>query len=292
VDYGRVQFFFREVGRNFSRNVVMQLTAIGTVAVMVLLLGAFLYTRALGATIGDDIVKKIEISVFLNRDVDAAAVQKLRTAIDDDRRVRSVAYIPKAQGLKEVSERLKGQFDTSLLTENPLPDALRVKVTKPENVHAVAASIKRMHGVATVEYAQDAVERMLKLIDVFARIGFVVVALLILTAAIIISNTIRLTVYARRREIAIMRLVGASGAYIRGPFICEGLVDGILGAAIAVGVLALARQILMPKLTAALPFIPLSTTASGLVLGGELLLVGAVVGIVASWVSVGRHLRT
>jgi cell division transport system permease protein len=124
------------------------------------------------------------------------------------------------------------------------------------------------------------------------KVGIAILALLIFTAAIIISNTIRLTVYARRREIAIMQLVGASNTYIRLPFICEGLIDGLLGALLALVVLAVARWQLLPKLTTALPFIPpdvIRIDTSLLTL--ELLGVGAAVGILASWASVSRQLR-
>jgi cell division transport system permease protein len=143
-----------------------------------------------------------------------------------------------------------------------------------------------------VEYAHDAVERLLRLSDVAGKIGVAILALLIFTAAIIISNTIRLTVYARRREIAIMQLVGASNTYIRLPFICEGLLDGVLGALVAVAILAVARWQLLPKITTALPFVPVDVLrVDPLSLTAELLGVGAAVGILASWVSVSRQLR-
>ncbi len=189
-------------------------------------------------------------------------------------------------------ERLRGQIDTSLLTSNPLPDALRVRVVEPAEVRGVAAAIRRLPNVAHVEYAQDAVERVLAVSAVLGRIGLAIVALLVVTAAIIISNTIRLTVFARRREIAIMHLVGASGAYIRWPFIFEGVVAGVLGSALAVVLLDVARFRFLPKLFAALPFLPLHAVAinEGL-FALELLGVGAAVGLVASWFSVGRYLR-
>ena len=113
------------------------------------------------------------------------------------------------------------------------------------------------------------------------------------SAAIVIANTIRLTVFARRREIAIMQLVGATNTYIRLPFICEGLLDGILGSLVAVALLTIARAALWPRLLEALPWVALGATpVNGRILAAELVLVGAAIGIVASWISVGRHLRT
>ena len=202
MDWGRIRFFLSEVWRNFTRNLAMQFTAIGTVAVTIVLLGSFLFTREAIGKIGDDVLKRIEISVFLTEGATPAATRSLAARLSADPRILSVEYIPKAVGLRRMHERLRGQIDTSLLTQNPLPDALRVRVRNPDTVHAVAASIRALPLVANVEYAHDAVEKLLKLSDVLGRIGLGIVVLLVLTAAIIISNTIRLTVFARRREIA------------------------------------------------------------------------------------------
>jgi cell division transport system permease protein len=292
MDPGRIRFFLSEVWRNFTRNLVMQLTAIGTVTITILLLGGFLFVRETVGTIASDVVHKIEISVFLSDAASESDARRTIAAIERDRRVKSVVYVSKAEGLRQLRERLRGQIDTSLLTANPLPIKLRVRVVDPARVRSVAAYVRTIPNVARVEYAQDAVEKLLAVSDVLGRIGLGIVTLLVFTAAIIISNTIRLTVFARRREIAIMHLVGASGAYISLPFICEGLIAGLVGAALAVALLALGRFQLLPKLAVALPFVPLHTGGqSAWLLALELLGVGAAVGIVASWFSVGRYLR-
>jgi cell division transport system permease protein len=185
--------------------------------------------------------------------------------------------------------RLGRDFDTSLLTANPLPNAFRVAVRNVDTVPEVAASIAKLPGVAKVDYAADTVTKLLRAADVIARIGMAMIGLLVLTAAIIIANTIRLTVFARRREIAIMQLVGATNMYIRMPFIAEGIVAGVIGAAVAIGVLAVAQTQIVPKVAATLQFVPFHVNE--LQLAGELLLVGAAVGLIASWFSVGRYLR-
>jgi cell division transport system permease protein len=293
MDWGRIRFFLSEVRRNFTRNLVMQLTAIGTVTVTIVLLGGFLFARQTIGAIGDDVLHKIEISIFLKDSATPADAKALVAKLSADPRVKTVAFVSKAEGLKQLRERLRGQIDTSLLTSNPLPDSLRVRVVDPERVQSVAAFAQKQPSVAKVEYAQDVIVKMLQLAGVLGRIGLGIVALLVFTAAIIISNTIRLTVFARRREIAIMQLVGASGFYIRMPFICEGFVDGVLGAVVALVVLAIARLELLPKLVVAVPFVPVHAVNINVVtFSGELLAVGAAVGIVASWLSVGRYLRT
>ncbi|MGH7747258.1 MAG: cell division protein FtsX, partial [Candidatus Dormibacteria bacterium] len=221
-----------------------------------------------------------------------AAERALLARIAADPRVRSATFVPRAEGLRQLETRLRGEVDTSLLTQNPLPDAIRVHVSNPAAVSAVAAALGRMPGVADVVYARDAVARLLALWSVLERIGLGTLALLLLAAAIVISNAIRLTVFARRREIAIMQLVGGSGTYVRLPFICEGIVDGLLGALLALVLLALARAELFPRLVAALPFLPFESAArADPLLAAELVGIGAVVGAVAAWLAVGRYLR-
>jgi cell division transport system permease protein len=271
----------------------MQVTAIGTVTVMILLLGTVLFAQETLGRIGGNEIAKIEISAFMSDKASPADAKRLAAALKRDPRVKSVTYVPKAAGLRQMRDRLRGQIDTSLLTSNPLPDALRIRVVDPNAVHAVADVVRKMPNVANVEYQRDFVDRLLRLYDVMSKVSVAFIALLVITAAIIISNTIRLTVYARRREIAIMQLVGASGTYIRLPFICEGLLDGVIGAVLAVGLLAVGRWQLWPRLESALPFFPLQQADSNFGLFAlQLLGVGALVGIVASWISVGRYLRT
>ncbi len=293
LDWGKLKFFLGEVTRNFSRNAGMQMTAIGTVAITIVLLGLFLFVRAALADVGTRLLDQIEISAYLSADVTSAQVRAIGLLLAQDPRIASAQFVPKRQGLAELRERTKGTIDTALLTENPLPDKFRVKTRVPEQVPAVASEVRRLAGVTNVVYGQQVVARLLQLGAVLRRIGIAVIVVFFVVAGIIIANTIRLTVFARRREIAIMQLVGATNTYIRLPFICEGLLDGVIGAAVAVGLLVVARGALWPRLLEALPWVQLNATPMDpRILAGELIAVGAAIGLVASWISVGRHLRT
>ena len=289
MDWGKVQFFLGEVYANFTRNAAMQLTAIGTVAVTIVMLGTFLYVRETLSSFGQGILKQIEIAVYLDDAVNDDQAKSLAATLAADPRVAAARYVPRAEGLREMRQRLGTDFDTSLLTANPLPNAFRVQLRNADDVPAVAATIAKMPGVAKVDFAADTVTKLLRAADVVGRVGLGMIALLVLTAAIIIANTIRLTVFARRREIAIMQLVGATGTYIRMPFIAEGIIAGVAGAVVAIAVLAIGKTQLVPKIAATLQFIPFHVNE--LQLAGELLLVGAAVGFLASWFSVGRYLR-
>ncbi|HEY6327054.1 MAG TPA: permease-like cell division protein FtsX [Candidatus Cybelea sp.] len=293
MDSGKVKFFLGEVSRNFTRNTGMQMTAIGTVAITIVLLGMFLFVRAALADAGKQLLDQIEISAYVRSDATPKQVAAIGRYLAADPRIASAQFVPKRQGLAELRERTKGEIDTGLLTENPLPDKFRIKARVPEDVPAVAAGVRRLAGVDNVVYGQTIVQRLLQLGAVLRRVGIGVIAVFFAVAGIIIANTIRLTVFARRREIAIMQLVGATNTYIRLPFICEGLVAGLIGALLAVGLLAVARATLWPRLLEALPWAALrAAPMDPRLLAGELILVGAAIGIVASWIAVGRHLRT
>lgn len=293
MDWGRIRFFLGEVQRSFTRNAGMQITAIGTVAVTIVMLGAFLYVRAALIHVGAQVFDQVKISAYADTSATTAQEDDIRTALAKDPRILSVQFVPKKQGLAQMRQVFKGQIDTSLLTENPLPDMFRIRVRDAQEVPAVAARVARIPHIADVEYGRQVVQRLLQIAAVMRRVGIAVIVLFLLVAGIIISNTIRLTVFARRREISIMQLVGATNMYIRMPFICEGLLAGLAGATLAVGALALARVSLMPKIALALPWLQVGSVSvdmTTIIL--ELLAVGAAVGVIASWFAVGRYLRT
>ena len=294
MDSGKVKFFLGEVLRNFTRNAGMQATAIGTVAMTIVRLGAFLFVRQALAGLGNELLSQVEFSIYFKSDATTAQEDVARAAMQHDPRVASMQFVPKKEGLAELSAQTHGKIDAgALLTENPLPDKLRVQAKDPSLVPAIAASAGKLDGVENVVYQGDVIARLVAIVEVLRRIGIGAIAVFSIVACVIISNTIRLTVFARRREISIMQLVGATNMYIRAPFICEGLIAGVLGALIAVAILAIARFTLWPNLLLSLPFIQFgSTTINAPLFVAELLAAGGAIGVTASWYSVGRHLRT
>lgn len=271
----------------------MQITAIGTVAVTIVLLGVFLFARTTLTGLGEQLLGQFEVAVYFNNDASPKQITAVENTLKADERVASVTFVSKKQGLAELRDQTKGVIDTSILTENPLPDKLRVKAKNAEMVAAIASSVQKAPGVANVLYGEAAVQRLLELGSVLRTVGIAFIIVFLLVAGIIISNTIRLTVFARRREIAIMQLVGATNTYIRMPFICEGLLDGFVGALIALVVLAVAKAVVWPHFVDSLSWMSLKfTDANGSALALQLLLVGGLVGAIASWISVGRYLRT
>lgn len=271
----------------------MQATAIGTVTVTIVLIGSFLIAQASLAHVGAQLMRQIEISAYLKDGLSTSQTRMLISHIKTDPRIESVEYIPKKQGLAELAARTRGSLDLSILTENPLPDKLRIQVYNTASIPSVAIMLRKIPGVANVKYGAKVVTRFVQLTNVLHRVALLVLGLFVLVAGVIIANTIRLTVFARRREIAIMQLVGATDGAIRLPFIVEGVLSGVLGSIIAIAILSLARMLLWNRLATALPWVPLDASSiHPLVLGAQLLGAGAIIGAIASWLSVGRYLRT
>ncbi|HEV7180688.1 MAG TPA: permease-like cell division protein FtsX, partial [Candidatus Baltobacteraceae bacterium] len=184
MDWGKVKFFLGEVLRNFTRNAGMQATAIGTVAITIILLGAFLFIRGTLAGLGNEVLNQIEISVYMDTGASIAQVDAVRAKLVHDPRIMSVDYVSKKQGLAELRDRTRGIIDTSLLTQNPLPDKLRVRVHDPSEVTTVAASIRKLGAVGNVVYPQTIVERLLQLGNVLRRVGLIVIAVFLVVAGV------------------------------------------------------------------------------------------------------------
>lgn len=293
LDWGRVRFFWAEVAQNFTRNISMAVAAIGTIGISVVILGVFLFLRSSFQTIMHNIVGQVEIAMYLRDDAKPADVAALTKALHSDPRVQSVRYVSKRQAIVNLRRTLRGQFNLNILNTNPLPNTILVHPKDPHAVPAMAAQYQGRPGINVVNYGSSVTEKLLRAEEVFSATGLGVVALLLLATALIMYNTIRLTVFARQREIGIMQLVGATGWAVRWPFVFEGIISGLLGACIGLLVLNAGYRSLAPKFTINLPFIPFNPASVSLPhLALELLGVGVLVGMLSAMLSVGRYLRT
>jgi cell division transport system permease protein len=291
-DWGRVRFFWAEVGQNFTRNVPMALTAIGTVAISIVLLGVFLYLRTSFDSVMKTLVDQVALSLYLRDDARPADVHALAVQLSADPRVDSVRYVSKKQAIEHLRQTLRGQFNLNLLNTNPLPNTIVVHARHPADIPMLAQELGRSPVVAAVNYGQGLTEKLLRAERWLSVAGLIVVGLLLVATALIIYNTIRLTVFARQREIHIMQLVGATGWTVRWPFVFEGLLSGLCGALLGLGALALAYHSLAPAFVVNLPFLPFHPASVSLVrLSLELLTIGVLVGMLSSLLSVSRYVE-
>ena len=178
-------------------------------------------------------------------EVTNAQKNAVRVKLENDPRVASLEYISKTQALKEMKK--KAPEMVAGVATNPLPDAFRIKPRHGEDVQAIANSLKPLPpGVEKVNFGKKTAKRILRVAHIFEVLSALAIAILLIAATILIGNTIRLSIFARRREIEVMKLVGASNWFVRGPFMVEGLLTGLIGAVAAVVLLFLGKELILP----------------------------------------------
>lgn len=298
-------YFIREALTSFRRNWVMSLVAVITIYLSLLLVGTFVFTGVLVTNVVSSIEKKVSITIYLK---DAAAeedVTALQSAIQSDERTTHVNYVSKSEALERFRQRMKEspEIIEQIRENNPLPASLEVELRNPKEVRSLAGRIKSMEAFARVianpqdpdkdmKFAQDLVDKLFALTRSIRIAESVFIVMLGVVSLVLIGNTIRLAIYARRREIGIMRLVGASNWFIRLPFLLEGLTQALIGATLAVTTLLLSQAALLPKIRDALPFLPLTISGAALVqIAVTLVVSGVLIGLAGSGVALRRYLR-
>lgn len=286
----------KEGGKNIIRNGWMTFASVSAVTVMLLVVGAFLIMILNINHFADSLENDVEIRVFVEQTAEASETRELEEEILSIGEVESVDFIPREEGLETFITSLGEQeeyFD-GLREENPLNDVFTVEAEQPENTQAVADEIASYNNVENVEYGRDIFDQLFAATDFVRTVGAVMIFGLLFTAVFLIANTIKLTIIARKTEIHIMKLVGATNNFIRWPFFIEGLLLGVSGAAIPIIVLSYGYQRFYSAVTQTsgldfFDFLP----ASPLLLQTSLLLlaIGALVGVWGSLMSVRKFLQ-
>jgi len=289
-----IAFSLKGAWQGFWRNAVMSLAATATMVLMLVLLSAFFVVLS-GLDAGLQFVEqKVQVVAELRDDAPDLKIAQLKQDISALPEVATVEYIDKATALAEFKQRMaqQGREDlTQYLDSNPLPASLNITLKDPHDFGAVVQVLQaRTDVVQTVEQVQDLVDRVLTVTNLLRTVGLVLLALVGLTVLFIIINTIRLAVVARSEEIEIMRLVGASDAFIRWPFIFEGAMVGLFGALITLMLLAAGAAPLSSLMTRFFEVLPLQVGSISRDLVVIVLATGIGLGTIGSWVSVRSYL--
>jgi cell division transport system permease protein len=235
---------------------------------------------------------QVEVVAFLRGNLPAEQQQRALSAVQALPGVRSAEIVTRAEALRRLQRTFQAMASVNeLLPSNPLPDSIEVRVADARQVRDVAAALQQIEAVDEVVYGAPIVDRLVALTRAVRIAGTVLAGLLAASALLIIVNTIRLTIAARRQEIEIMTLVGATPGFIRGPFVLEGVLQGVTASALAGGVLCAGYLVLAGQASSALPFLPL--LAPGAVLPQAVALVwalGIAVGVGGSEIGLRRHL--
>ena len=273
------------------------------------IIGSVLVNSAIG-----NVEDQVTIQAYISDEASDADVEDYQDKLEKMDNVKSVEFVSKEDALKEYSSSISSNADATLSAldgQNPLPRSFRIEMEDPSQVESMAETIKDDPGfrkivddanseiddkdadvAENVRYGQEEVSRLFQLTNYIRVAAVVLVALLTFVAFIFINNTIRLSITARRREIAIMRLVGASNGFIRGPFITEGILQALLGALLSIGVLELFRNLVIPKVSAGISWmsigIPMEIYYATY---GSLVLLGVIIGLFGSAIAMRRYLK-
>jgi len=288
-----IAFSLRRALQGFWRNGVMSLAATATMVLMLLLLSGFWVIQT-GLTAGLEFVEqKVQVVAELKDPAAKFLVDDLTARVAAMPEVASVEYVSKDVAIARFRERQaqKGHEDlTQFLDTNPLPASLQITLRDPNNYGNVVDYLKTQSVVDKVDPVESYVNRLLTVTAILRTAGLVILGLVGLTVLFIIVNTIRLAVVARSAEIEIMRLVGASDAFVRWPFIFEGALVGAIGAAVTLLLFALAADPLSGVMTSFFEVLPLQM--GGLMRDVVVLTVGAGLGLgsLGAWLSVRNYL--
>lgn len=286
-------YILREAFLSIPRNGLMSLASASTVAVCLLVFATFVFLGLNLEYVARTLESQVEVAAYL-KDGSRGQVEVLRAEILKLHGVTGVQFVTKEEAL----ERLKKQWgeDSSNVFEgledmNPLPDSLEIRV-KPELADEVADEVRLLPGVEKVRAPKEIIERLAAVIQGIRIAGAGLTLLLATVTVFIISNTIRLTVYARRNEIKIIRLVGGTDSFIRWPFIIEGMSLGLAGSIVAVVMVRLMYPLIVSRISEYLPFLPILPARPHVdFVSVGLLMFGICLGAVGSTVSVRRFLK-
>jgi cell division transport system permease protein len=288
----RVRLLFSESIRSLGANLSTTIAATMTVLIGMFLLGLFIALGSWVVSWSDHVKRELLVKVFYEQDATEAQINAVRARLDpsNDPRIKSVTFVSAAEALARMEQRFPEL--TQDLPSNPLPASHEVVPVRGEDVDAIASSLRPIPaGVDKVKYGKQTAERILRVARVIEIVFLAAVIVLLIASTLLIANTIRLSIFSRRREIEVMKLVGATNWFVRGPFMLEGLICGLVGSAAAVILLLLGKELALPAI---LGRIESSSDVEALAFSINaliLVLVGLGVGAVGSGLTLRRFLQ-
>ncbi len=289
----RVNYFVDETVSNLRRNVLLTLAAVSTVSISLLLLGVVMVGGEVLTKMVSSWEGKVELNVFLRDEATPEEIAAIKTQTSGMPEVDEVFFESKEQAFEEYKRMFK---DSPAITENVDPNALpasyRIKLKDPNSAEAVASRLQGQPGVDEVQFGGEAMKRLLKFTGVVRTILVIAIVLTLGAAILLIANTIRLGIYARRKEIGIMKLVGATNWFIRVSFIFEGTVQAALGALVASALIYAGKVFGLDRMQDAILFLPLTVGSGSIIrMFFTLLLIGIVIGVFGSTLALRRFLE-
>ncbi|KUG03862.1 cell division protein ftsx [hydrocarbon metagenome] len=287
-----VLYFFREAFKSVARNHLLSIATVSTITICILILGLSVLITLNTSTFLASLESDVEIMAYLDQDLDNDGIKDVRGKLESLPGIETITFVSREQALRDMQESLgKKDYDLeSTLGKNPLPDSFEIKATDPHDVPELAIKIEKINGVYKVNYGKGVVEQLFSTARWVRVVSLVFIILLGLGAIFLIATTIRLAIFARRKEIYLMKLIGSTDWFIRWPFFIEGIGLGALGSLLSIIILATAYGSLLSRVDTIL-FMPLVGGTDVLInLYLSLFAAGAVLGIIGTGISINRFL--
>lgn len=288
------EYFIKEVYTSFKRNIWMTLASIFTVVLSLFILGFFSIVILNLNKMADTLESQVQISVYLKDDLSQEEIDETKETLSTIEGLQDIKFTTREEAMKNFKERLGDQqFLLDALDDtNPLPDSFSLTVTSPQQVKTIADTAAALDSVESASYSQDIINHLFNLTHLIRLIGIALIILLTGAAIFIISNTIRLTVFARRKEIAIMKYVGATDWFIRWPFLLEGICLGFIGGGLATIFLYIVYNQVTQEIYEAMAFFPLIPQHPFIdYISLAILVAGIIIGALGSTISLKRFLK-
>jgi cell division transport system permease protein len=294
MNFQTIEYYFHEVFLSMIRKRWMTFASIGTVTVSLFVLGVFLILVMNMTKLAASLENQVQISAYLIDGLTTEEQKEIAQTLKDLSTVSKIEYVTKEQALKTLQERLGEQKKIldALGDSNPLPNYFLVTVKNSSDVKRTAEVIADIYGVEEAKYGQDVATNLFELTHLVRVFGIMLMLILAMATIFIISNTIRLTVFARRKEIAIMKYVGATDDFIRWPFVLEGILLGLIGGSVSAIILRSFYSAMAEKIYSTLAFFPLIEQFPFLnYLSLCLILAGISIGVLGSTISLKKFLE-
>lgn len=272
----------------------MSLVSIITVSISLIVLAAFtlLFININGAI--RTVSNNLRVTAYLEKNITMTGISKVQDQIIIVSNLKEITFIPKEESWRRLKTKFKYQSDViNLITKNPLPDSFILNLTSITNVDKVVKELKLIDGISDIRYGKGVVSKIRRFVQIFNYGGVAIVGFLLLATFLIIINTINLTILAKRKEVEIMKLVGATNSYIKWSFILEGFIIGVFGSIIAIIFVNSVFRFILINMQTYYPFIGLYLkNVNMLALSSLLVVIGLFIGILGSSISIHVLLRS
>ncbi len=291
-----LRFALNSAWQSFWRNLAVSLAAVVSITLILILAGVNLLVGHAFSQVLDGFRDKVsEMSINIADDTPLTTVYTFQQQLQGDTRVATVKFVTKEEALAQFIADPNNAVLSQQIEGNPLDAKLEVRVRSLSDVGAIDAMARQWPGVDPTDptnYQGEFVTRMLQLSQWLSLAGIGLMAILVVVSVVIVMNTIRTAVYHRRKEIEVMKLVGATEWFVRGPFVLEGVMTGVIAAAIALSLLVISYPPAVSRFSADITFIPLTYDPTFISsLARDLLLGGALLGALGSYIGVRRFVR-